>query len=119
MPPLPEVLCESIRGLSQQHLHKISMIFGTVVRTSNVNSRELTKQFECRQCQTRITCHSDISEFSSFVLPVRCGSPPEPKFDPFALLNVRLKKELNEPLGDPSHMPSDCKSKQFQPVDAQ
>ena len=62
VPPLRELVCESIRNLGQQHLNKTSIIFGTVVRTSNVNSRELSKEFECKQCGSRVRCYSEISE---------------------------------------------------------
>ena len=41
VPPTSEVLAESIRCLSSRHLNKLIIIFGTVVRTGNVNSREL------------------------------------------------------------------------------
>lgn len=38
VPPTNEVLAESIRCLSSRHLNKLIIIFGTVVRTGNVNS---------------------------------------------------------------------------------
>lgn len=45
VPPVPEIVCEFIRNMGQEQLGKIAIIFGTVVRTSNVNSRELIKDF--------------------------------------------------------------------------
>ena len=48
IPPLKEILCDSIRNLGQNHIEKQSIIYGTVLRTNNVNSRELFKDFECK-----------------------------------------------------------------------
>ena len=50
VPPTKEIVAESIRDLSAMHLNKLIMICGTVVRTGNVNSRELTKKFTCKSC---------------------------------------------------------------------
>jgi DNA replicative helicase MCM subunit Mcm2 (Cdc46/Mcm family) len=48
VPPSKEILAESIRDVSTEHLNKCIIIFGTVVRTGKVHSRELRKDFKCK-----------------------------------------------------------------------
>ena len=74
VPPLKEVICESIRNLGQYHLNKRTIIFGTVVRTSNINSRELKKDFECKLCSKKFVCESDVTEYNNFATPYRCDT---------------------------------------------
>ena len=62
---------------------KLTILFGTVVRTSNTNCREVMKDFQCKQCQKIHVCESDISEFNRFALPVRCDAKQLKKFNPF------------------------------------
>lgn len=45
IPPTKEIVAESIRQVSAEHLNKYLIVFGTVVRTGNVHSRELYKDF--------------------------------------------------------------------------
>ena len=49
VPPIPgEIVAESIRDLSNKMLGKQIILFGTVLRTGNVNSRELYKNYACK-----------------------------------------------------------------------
>ena len=50
VPPHKDIICESIRNLNHRHLQKTCLVFGTVVRTGNVGSRELAKLFQCTKC---------------------------------------------------------------------
>ena len=45
VPPTKELVAESLREITSYHLNKFIIIFGTVVRTSNIQSRELYKEF--------------------------------------------------------------------------
>ena len=74
VPPSKEIVCETIREVTARHLNKYIIIYGTVVRTGNVNSRELTKKFCCKLCGREYICESEIADYSSFRLPVRCES---------------------------------------------
>lgn len=83
VPPTKEIVAESIRDLSSQHLNKLIIIFGTVVRTGNVNSRELKKKFACKTCGKQVICESDIAEYNRFKLPLACDGEVEKKQNPF------------------------------------
>ena len=83
VPPTKEIVAESIRELSAKHLNKLIIICGTVVRTGNVNSRELTKKFCCKSCGKEYICESDITEYNRFVTPVACDNMIEKKQNPF------------------------------------
>ena len=51
VPPVTgDIVIKSIRDLQRAHINKLIITFGTVMRTSNVNSRELRKKFQCKQC---------------------------------------------------------------------
>lgn len=45
VPPTKEIVAESIRQVGAEHLNKYIIVFGTVVRTGHVHSRELYKKF--------------------------------------------------------------------------
>lgn len=83
MPPTKEIVAESIRDLGAQHLGKLIIIFGTVVRTGNINSRELKKRFACKSCGKEYICESDLAEYNRFVTPVACDNMVEKKQNPF------------------------------------
>lgn len=83
VPPTKEIVTESIRTVNAEHLNKFIILFGTVVRTGHVHSRELFKEFACKQCQKTFVCESDISEFNRFQLPPRCTGKVETKVNPF------------------------------------
>ena len=51
VPPTQEIVADSIRSVNSEHLNKFIILFGTVVRTGNVHSRELVKDFKCKQCE--------------------------------------------------------------------
>ena len=75
------------------------IIFGTVIRTSNINSRELIKDFQCRLCGKRITCKSDISEYNNFQMPLRCDQLVEREPTPYAdLLNALDRLNGSKPV---------------------
>jgi len=83
IPPVEEIVAENIRNISSVHLVKFISVFGTVVRTSAVNNRELYKEFKCRDCGKLFKCNSEISEFNRFNLPSRCDGRVEKKKNPF------------------------------------
>ena len=121
IPPLKEILCDSIRNLGQNHIEKQSIIYGTVLRTNNVNSRELFKDFECKQCGRIINCQSDITEYNKFKTPLRCDQVSQDKFNPYSLLNQAFQ-ELIQNCDDKNgsilkfkKKNNHCKSKYFQP----
>jgi DNA replicative helicase MCM subunit Mcm2 (Cdc46/Mcm family) len=72
VPPTKEIVAESIRSVGAEHLNKFIILFGTVVRTGHIHSRELFKEFACKQCGKTVVCESDLSEFNRFVMPPRC-----------------------------------------------
>ena len=79
VPPTKEIVAESIRDLNAKHLGKLIIIFGTVVRTGNVSSRELKKKFVCKSCQKEYICESDLAEYNRFITPVACEGMVEKK----------------------------------------
>ena len=83
VPPTKEIVAESIRDLNAKHLGKLIIIFGTVVRTGNVSSRELKKKFACKSCQKEYICESDLAEYNRFITPVACEGMVEKKANPF------------------------------------
>jgi hypothetical protein len=83
VPPTKEIVAESIRQVNSEHLNKFIILFGTVVRTGHVQTRELYKEFECRSCGKRFVCESDVSEFNRFNFPPKCGGKVETKVNPF------------------------------------
>ncbi len=83
VPPTKEIVAESIRSVNSEHLNKFIILFGTVVRTGHVHSRELFKEFECRSCGKRFVCESDISEYNRFNFPPKCTGKVETKVNPF------------------------------------
>lgn len=83
VPPTKEIVSESIRDLSAKHLNKLIIIFGTVVRTGNVNSRELKKKFACKACEKEYICESDLAEYNKFIMPLACEGMVEKKANPF------------------------------------
>ncbi|CDW77769.1 mcm2 3 5 family protein [Stylonychia lemnae] len=130
VPPTKEIVAESIRQVTSEHLNKFIILFGTVVRTGHVHSRELFKKFQCRQCNSEFTCESDITEFNRFQLPQRCDGKVQTKMNPFfkiakTLMNqikyknkkgeVEINTSQNQPNTDLKT--SQCKNKAFQPVD--
>lgn len=64
VPPCAEFVTKRIRDLDQRHLNKLVVTFGTVMRCTNVNSRELRKKFQCKNCQKEYICESSIEEFN-------------------------------------------------------
>jgi len=62
VPPLADILCRKIRDIKHHQLGKLIIIFGTVVRSGNVNSREVKKKFRCKQCEYEVIADSDITE---------------------------------------------------------
>ncbi len=66
------------------------IIFGTVVRTGNVHSRELRKLFKCKQCEKEVECESDITEFNRFIMPVMCDGKVDAKKNPFFQLAQQI-----------------------------
>lgn len=62
VPPIQDVLCRNIRDISSSKVGKLVIIFGTVMRTGNVNSRELKKKFKCKACGFETIAESDITE---------------------------------------------------------
>ena len=65
LPPIAnDVVIKNLRDLGKPQLNKLIVTFGTVMRTSNVNSRELSKKFQCKQCGKQVVCESDISLFN-------------------------------------------------------
>ena len=83
VPPTKEVLAENIRELNSRHLNKLIIIFGTVVRTGNINSRELQRNYKCRACGEEYVCESDVTEYNNFNLPKTCIGRVEKKDNPF------------------------------------
>lgn len=83
VPPTHEILTESIRDITTSHQNKFVIIFGTVVRTGNVHSRELRKLFKCKQCEKEVECYSDITEYNKFIMPVMCDGKVDTKKNPF------------------------------------
>ncbi len=96
MPPTKEIVAESIRDLGAKHLNKLIMIFGTVVRTGNVNSRELKKKFVCKACEKEYICESDLAEYNKFITPLACEGMVEKKQNPFFDI---AKKMMNKGKG--------------------
>eukprot|EP00347_Sterkiella_histriomuscorum_P013643 403363933 len=134
IPPTKEVVAESIRAVNTEYQNKFIILTGTVVRTGHVNSRELFKQFKCRQCEKEFTCESDITEYNNFKLPQRCDGKVQTKENPFFKIaktlinnikNKNMKGQLdeNQNFDNPKReantgfQTSACKSKSFQPVD--
>ena len=78
VPPSKEIAPEKIRDLSSHHLGKMIVLFGTVVRTGNVNSRELLKRFECKQCGLVTVCLALNRKELALITPhkVRHSRPP-------------------------------------------
>lgn len=65
MPPIQgNIVVKNLRDIRQSQVGKLIITFGTVMRTSNVVSRELRKKFECKQCGFQVVCESDITEFN-------------------------------------------------------
>ena len=96
VPPTKEIVCESIRKVGSEHLNKYIIVFGTVVRTGNVHSRELYKDFQCKSCGKKITCESDITEYNKFNLPQRCDSQVEKKKNQFfQIVKTMMQKGKN------------------------
>lgn len=69
------------------------VIFGTVVRTGNVNSRELLKKFECKQCGLVTVCESDITEYNVFKMPQRCEGKVPKKENAFFKIALQVMKK--------------------------
>lgn len=127
VPPTKEVVAESIRSVGAEHLNRFIILFGTVVRTGNVHSRELFKEFSCRQCGKTIVCESDISEYNRFNFPAQCSGKVETKVNPFFKIAKSLMDKMKR--GKDSHSPdrgakvnsdfqtTNCKSRSFNPID--
>lgn len=110
--------------MTARHLNKYIIIYGTVVRTGNVNSRELTKKFKCKLCEREYICESEIADYSSFRLPVRCEAKVEVEKKPNPFFNIAKKfpgkggKNASNVSGNaPKIVKQDCKSRAFVPVD--
>ena len=75
-------------------MNKYIVIYGTVIRTSNMKNRETKKDFACKNCGKIYTASSDLYEFSRFLLPPVCGGEVEKKFNPFfnMIQSMRRKK---------------------------
>jgi DNA replicative helicase MCM subunit Mcm2 (Cdc46/Mcm family) len=101
VPPISgEIVAESIRDINNKMLGKQIIVFGTVMRTGNVNSREIYKKFECKSCGKQVDCESDISEYNKFVLPVRCDGQVIKKISTnpfFAIAQKILAKQNGAP----------------------
>ena len=133
MPPTKEIVAESIRSVGSEHLNKFIILFGTVVRTGHVHSRELFKEFSCKACGKTVVAESDISEFNRFSLPPKCTGKVETKVNPFfkiaKTLMLKMKNKTNggeqnqeenengkqKPNSD--FQTSDCKSRSFNPIE--
>ena len=118
VPPTNEVLAESIRDLNSRHLNKLIIIFGTVVRTGNVNSRELQKYFKCRQCGEEYVCESDITEYNNFNLPKTCTGRVQKKENPFFKIAQNMMNKQNGKQTQPRKKSNDdgmtnCRSRNF------
>jgi len=102
VPPTKEIVAESIRDLNAGHLNKLIIIFGTVVRTGNVNSRELKKKFACKACGKETICESDIAEYNRFQIPVACDGQVEKKQNPFFQVAQKMMQKGRGRGGKPS-----------------
>lgn len=129
MPPTREIVAESIRAVGAQHLNKFIILFGTVVRTGNVQSRELFKEFACRQCGKTVVCESDISEYNRFNFPAQCSGKVETKINPFFKIAKSLMEKMKKGnKGSPDRgggaqkvnsdfQTTNCKSRSFNPIE--
>ena len=96
IPPSSEIMAENLRDISSRHLNKFVGAMGTVVRTAKVQSRELYKDFKCKQCGKIFTCHSDISEYSRFTMPIRCNGKVEKQKNPFFEIAKSMMKQIKQ-----------------------
>ena len=92
-PVIGDVVLRSIRDIQQQHMNKLVITFGTVMRTTNVNSRELKKKFQCKTCEKKFICESQIDEYNQFQLPVRCDNMVPKKENPFFKITQQVMRK--------------------------
>jgi DNA replicative helicase MCM subunit Mcm2 (Cdc46/Mcm family) len=122
VPPISgEIVAESIREINNRMLGKQIIVFGTVMRTGNVNSREIFKKFECKQCGKQVDCESDISEYNKFILPVRCDGQVLKKISTnpfFAIAQKILAKQNGAPKKqEPTEKMVNCTGRSFAPIE--
>lgn len=94
VPPTKEIVAESIRSVTSEHQNKFIILFGTVVRTGHVHSRELYKEFQCKACEKTVVCESDISECNRFIMPPKCTGKVETKVNPFFKIAKTLMEKM-------------------------
>ncbi len=96
-------MTESIRQVNSEHLYKFIILFGTVVRTGHIHSRELFKEFMCKNCEKKVVCESDVSEFNRFNLPLKCNGKVETKVNPFFKIAKSLMEKMKSKSSDTSN----------------
>ncbi len=118
VPPIQgNIVVKNLRDIRQSQVGKLIITFGTVMRTSNVVSRELRKKFECKQCGFQVVCESDITEFNQFKMPQRCGGKVEKKDNPFFKIAHKLmNKNKNKDQQEQPRM-QNCWGRSFIPID--
>lgn len=94
VPPIKEIVADTIRQVNSSHLNKFIILFGTVVRTGHVHSRELYKEFKCKTCEKTVICESDITEFNNFKTPPKCSGKVETKVNPFFKIAKSLMMKM-------------------------
>ena len=129
VPPTKEVVAESIRQVGSEHLNKFIILFGTVVRTGHIHSRELFKEFMCKSCEKKVVCESDVTEYNRFNLPAKCNGKVETKVNPFFKIAKSLMEKMKSKSGEAEthhqasskantdFQTSECKSRTFVPVE--
>jgi DNA replicative helicase MCM subunit Mcm2 (Cdc46/Mcm family) len=71
---------------------KYMVIHGTVMRAQTLKNRETKKDFACKSCGKIYTAHSDLYEYSRFILPPICGGQVEKRANPFMSYIQNMKK---------------------------
>lgn len=125
VPPSKDIVAESIRGLSSKHIDKSIIIYGTVVRASNMKARKLKQKLECAACGWETVAESDIGlEELKYNKPLSCGGQVEKKENPFFDVAKKIMAKTKKGRGEERTQQNpqqkgmtNCRSTRFVEVD--